>query len=141
MPSRMGYSRKYPNRGVEDILFWKASLEILDLSLYPKKFQRKKAFTPWNSAKLCDTPWKFQSQKPRPTEIPHSPGISTSFHFLIDPWNFHVFSSRLREIPCPQPRLFGFLWNSPMYSYTFSDDKCSWATVFILLHMEQQSTS
>ena len=36
---------KIQTGGVEDILFWKAPLEILDLSLYPKKFQRKKAFT------------------------------------------------------------------------------------------------
>ena len=57
--------------GVEDILFWKAPLGSLDLSLYPRKFQRKKVFTPGNSANLCDTPWRFQSQKPRPMEIPH----------------------------------------------------------------------
>ena len=41
---------------VEDILFWKNPLEFLDLSLYPYKFRRKEAFTPGNSAKLCDTP-------------------------------------------------------------------------------------
>ena len=56
---------------VEDIIFGKAPLEILDLSQYPKKFRRKKAFNPGNSANLCDTLWKFQSQKPRPMEIPH----------------------------------------------------------------------
>ena len=39
------------------------SLEFLELSLYPKKFQRKQAFTPGNSAKLYDTPCKFQGQK------------------------------------------------------------------------------
>ena len=49
----------------------KSPLEILDLSLYPKKLHRKKTFTPGNSANLCDIPWKFQSQKPRPMEILH----------------------------------------------------------------------
>ena len=44
-------------------------MEFLNLSLYHKKFQRKQAFTPRNSAKLCDTPWKFQGQKPRPMGI------------------------------------------------------------------------
>ena len=44
-------------------------MEFLNLSLYHKKFQRKQAFIPGNSAKLCDTPWKFQGQKPRPMEI------------------------------------------------------------------------
>ena len=88
-----------------------------DLLLYPKKFRRKEAFTPGNSANLSDTPWKFQGQKPRPMEIPHqfslnTPGISTSF--LIDPWNFHVFFSRPPEIPCPQPPCLDFFWNSPI---------------------------
>ena len=56
-------------------------------------------FTPKNSgenkfaANLCDTPWKFQGQKPKPMKIPHefvvnTPGNSTSF--LIDTWNFHM---------------------------------------------------
>ena len=44
-------------------------MEFLNLSLYPKKFQRKQAFTPGNSAKLCHTPWKFHGQKPRLMEI------------------------------------------------------------------------
>ena len=58
-----GFSRKNPNRGgVEDIdTLLESPLEILDMSLYPKKFRRKKAFTPW----------KFQSKKTRPMEIPH----------------------------------------------------------------------
>ena len=62
---------KIQTGGVEDILFRKAPLEILDLSLYPTKIRRKKALNPGNSANLCDTPWKFQSQKPRAMEIPH----------------------------------------------------------------------
>ena len=64
----LDYSGKNPNRWVEDILFRKPALKLLDLSLYPKKSQRKQAFTPGNSAKLCDTPRKFQVQKPRPLE-------------------------------------------------------------------------
>ena len=35
------------------------------------------AFTPGNSAKLCDTLWKFQFQKPRPMEIPHDFFLNT----------------------------------------------------------------
>ena len=69
----MGNSRKNPNRGSR-IYFSEPPpptsphppLEFLDLPLYPKKFRRKQVFTLGNSAKLCDTPWKFQSQKPRP---------------------------------------------------------------------------
>ena len=60
---------KIQRGGIEDILFWKAPLEILDLSLYPKKFQRKKAFT-LEILQICVTPlgnpkvknqnsWKF----------------------------------------------------------------------------------
>ena len=103
---------------VEDILFWKAPLEILDLSLYPKKFRRKKAFNPGNSANM----W-------HPLEIPKS---KTKTHgnsalvFLEHPWNFHfffnwplefphVFSSRPPEIPCPQPPCLDFFWNSPLH--------------------------
>ena len=68
-----GFSRKNPNRGgVEDIdTLLESPLEILDMSLYPKKFRRKKAFTPGNSANLFDNPWKLQSKKTRPMEIPH----------------------------------------------------------------------
>ena len=69
------------------------TLEFLDLSLYPWKFQAKWSFFPGNSTKLCYTHWNFQGQKPRPMEIPHdffliTNGSSTSF--FIDPWNFHI---------------------------------------------------
>ena len=59
---------------------------------------RKQDFTPGNSGILCDIPWKFQDQKLRPMEIPYefflnttdyTPGNSTSFLIVIDPWNFH----------------------------------------------------
>ena len=84
-------------------------IEILVLSLCPKKFQ---PFTSGNSAKLCDTSWKFQGKKPRPIEI--------TWFVLVHPWKFHFFfnwplefphvlSSIPLEIPCPQPTpLFGF---------------------------------
>ena len=36
----------------------------------PLEIPEEKAFTPGNSAKFCDTPWKFHGQKPRPMEIP-----------------------------------------------------------------------
>ena len=59
----VGLFQKKSKQGVEDIHFPKTPLEVLDLSLYPKKFLRKQALTPGNSAKLSDTPRKFQ--KPR----------------------------------------------------------------------------
>ena len=51
------------------IYFSENTLGTFSLSLYPKIFQRKQAFNPGNSAKFCDTPCKFQVQKPRATEI------------------------------------------------------------------------
>ena len=116
------FSRKNPNRvGVDDIdTLLESPLEILDMSLYPKKFRRKKAFTPGNSTNLRDNPSKLQSKKTRLMEVPHqfflnTIGISTSF--LVEPWNFHVFSSRSPEIPCPQPPLlFGFFLEYPILS-------------------------
>ena len=114
----LDYSGKNPNRWVEDILFRKPALKLLDLSLYPKKFQRKQAFTPGNSAKLCDTPRKFQVQKPRPLEtiwffLVHS----WKFHFFLDwPLEFpHVLSWIPLEIPCPGRPCFDFFWNSPFW--------------------------
>ena len=65
------YSRKNPNEGLSKPFFWKSPLEVLDLSLYPKKIWREKNFTPGNSVNLCDIPWKMQSQKRRPMEILH----------------------------------------------------------------------
>ena len=37
----------------------------------PQEILEKKAFTPGNSENLRDTPWKSQSQKPRPIVILH----------------------------------------------------------------------
>ena len=68
-----------------DILFWKKQLESLDFSLL------KKAFAPGNSAKLCDTPWKFQVRNQNWWKFyMNNPGNSSSF--LIKPWNFHTCS-------------------------------------------------
>ena len=85
--SALDYSRKYPNRWDWEYTFLKKPLEFLDLSLYPWKFQRKQAFTPRNSAKLYDIPWKIQGQKSRPMEIPHDffqITAGNSIYFLID---------------------------------------------------------
>ena len=100
--------------------FLKPQLEFLNLSLYPKKFQKKQAGTPGNIAKLCESPWIFHGEKPRPVEI-------TPF-FLVHPWKFHfvfnlplqfphVLSSISLEIPCPQPLLLFvfFFWKSPFW--------------------------
>ena len=81
---QLGYSRKNPNRGVEDILFWKRRLEFLDLLLYPWKFMTKGSFTPGNTTRLCYNHRNFQGQKPRPMEIPHD-------FFLITPRNSTSF--------------------------------------------------
>ena len=93
----------------EDITFWKVPVEFFDLSLYSKKVQRKQAFTPGNSAKLCDTPWKFQGPKPGPGHGNHTIFSCTPLEillFLTDPWNFQMF---FLQYPCLQPpSLFGF---------------------------------
>ena len=94
---------------IEDITFWKPPVEFFDLSLYSKKVQRKQAFTPGNSAKLCDTPWKFQGPKPGPGHGNHTIFSCTPLEillFLTDPWNFQMF---FLQYPCLQPpSLFGF---------------------------------
>ena len=55
-----GYSRKNPNRGVKSIPFYPPPpplpLEFLNLSLCPRKFQRKQAFTPGHSIIFSYTP-------------------------------------------------------------------------------------
>ena len=78
--------------GFDDILFWKKTLKISGLSLYPWNFWAKQNFTLANSMKLCCTPCKFQGQKWRLMEIQHdiffiNHGNSTSF-FLSWPLEF-----------------------------------------------------
>ena len=60
----LGYCNKNLNRGGLKIYFSEPpSPEVLDLSLYPKKFYRKQASSVENSPKLCDTSWKFQGRR------------------------------------------------------------------------------
>ena len=58
------------------------------------KFWRKFSPLAGNSAKLCDTPWIFQHQKPRPIKIPHDLFLNTpgnSISLLIGAWgNLHI---------------------------------------------------
>ena len=110
----MGFSRKIQTRGLGDVLFWKTPLEFLDLSLNPQKFRRKQAFTSENSAKLWHTPWKFQSQKPRP--IPHEfflniPGNSTSFFKWPLQFPHALYSIPLKiQWACPRAPVWIFFW-------------------------------
>ena len=65
------------------------SPEVLDLSLYPKKFYRKQASSVENSPKLCDTAWKFhgrrnQDQLKLNDLFMYTPGIFTFFLGSID---------------------------------------------------------
>ena len=71
----MGYSRKNPNRGVEDILFWKTSGIFHFFTLYPWKFQTKQSLTPGYSNEILfviciglrlgiqDSKFKIQEEK------------------------------------------------------------------------------
>ena len=65
------------------------SPEVLDLSLYPKKFYRKQASSVENSPKLCDTSWKFQGRRNQDQLklndlFMYTPGIFTFFLGSID---------------------------------------------------------
>ena len=52
------FQKKNPNKvGLRIYFSEKPPFKILDLSLYLKKFQRKRAFISGNSANLCDTPF------------------------------------------------------------------------------------
>ena len=94
----------------------------------PQKLQRKQAFILRNSAKLCDTTWKFQVQKPSPMEIPPC--------FIKYPWKFYFFfnwplefpyafssvyttRNSISSTPTPPPRL-NFFQNSPFF-YNFQN--------------------
>ena len=75
-----------------------------------------------NSAILCDTPWKFQGQKPRPMEIPRVFCKHTlKFHFYFNwPLEFpHALFSIPPETQCPQlnPPVWVF---SGIAQFTFS---------------------
>ena len=80
---------KQGREGVEDILFWKRTLEFVDLSLYPWIFQTKWSFTPGNSTNLCHT------QKSGPMEIPHDFFLITRGNFTTFYWisTFYIFNT------------------------------------------------
>ena len=89
----LGFFRKNPNKGGWGHTFWKKNrnfkfrslpLEILTFLFYSWHFWTKQSFPLGNSKKMCYTPWKFQSQKPTPIEIPHD-------FFLITPGNYTSF--------------------------------------------------
>ena len=98
----------------EDIIFGKRPLKFSDLSLYPWKFQTKWSSTPGKSTKLCYIHWNFQSQKPRPMEIPHDLFCILYYprklhFFLYWPQEFsHSTYSVPLEISCPQPPCLHF---------------------------------
>ena len=104
----LGYSRKNPNRRVEDIVFWKTPwIFSLFYLLYPWKFLIKQSSAPRYSTELCWIPWKFQGQElNRPLEFPDifswSPS-GNSILLLINPWKFHMlFLWYPLEIPYPR---------------------------------------
>ena len=108
-----GLLQKKSKRGIRT-KFWKKTLEFLDLPLYPQKFWRKQSFIPENSPKLCDTPWIFQDQKPKPIKFL----MILSWSLLEIPILFywpleflHALSSIPLEIPCHvlNPPTPGFL--------------------------------
>ena len=100
----------------EDLNFKRVSLPYRNLALitcHPfqllkGQFWRTQAFTPGSSAKL----WEFQSQKPRPMEIPlefflNSLEIPRVFQLTQLKFPHTLFSipleSPVEEIPCPKP--------------------------------------
>ena len=98
--------------------FLKTPVEILDLSLYPKKFQKKNKLSLLEILQNCATPLGNSKVKIKDPWKLHdfflyTPGNSTSF--LIDPWNFQMFFLQYRWKlhvlnPCPCLDIF---WNSP----------------------------
>ena len=87
----MGYSRK-KQTGIEDILFWKPPWNFR-ICYFTLRNSGENKFLSLEILQNCDTPWKFQGQKPRPMEIPHDFFLNTtgnSSSFFIDPWNFHM---------------------------------------------------
>ena len=76
----MGYSGNYLNRGVEDILFWKKTLEFLSLS-----------FTLGNSRHNKDSQLEILENF-----VTH---LGNSIAKNQDPWKFHMFSWSPLEIP------------------------------------------
>ena len=80
--------------GLEDVLFWNLTPGIFHFFPLPRKFQEKtKLHHPWIFHKIEKIPWKFQSQKQTPLEIPHAISLISL------------------KIPYPQPPCLDFFWN------------------------------
>ena len=101
---------------VEDILFLKKKKpEFFDLSLCANKLSPTD-----NSAKLCDTTWKFPGQKPRPMEIPHEFLLSNQgtaievLYFLNLNYLNSMINSILKIVSCHQSSTTGSLF-APMF--------------------------
>ena len=94
-------------------------MEFLDLSLCPRKFQRKQAFTPWKFCRVVWHPLEISGSKTKShgkyTSFLYTPGNSTSF--LIDPWNFHMlFLQYPWKFHVFNPRhCLDFFWYSPFW--------------------------
>ena len=96
----------------------KKNPEFFRLVTLPKKFYRKQAFTPGNSAKLCDTLWKFQDQKPKPMEIHNFSLTPLEITFLfklipgISACSFFNTPGNSMSLTCPCQN---FSWNNPLH--------------------------
>ena len=128
----MGCSRKIPNKeeGSWGYIYFSENPPGIFrfVTLYLKKVSRKQAFTPRNSAKLCDTTKKFQGQKPGPMEISHDFFLNTpgnSAFFFVDAWNFHMLTSMPLEIPCPQHAVL--IFSGIAHYLAFVDQNKNWA--------------
>ena len=97
------------------IYFSAPFLGIFRFVTLPLEISDKTSYHTWKFCRdVCDTPWRFLSQKPRPMEIPHFFLITTrnSTTFLIDPQNFHKL---FLKCPCKFHILnppFGFFLHS-----------------------------
>ena len=90
--------------------------------------------TPGNYTNLCDTPWKFQGQKPRLMEIPDDSFLNTSENSTCFFSNWFLEFSFTRSIslegfPCLHPTCFSldFFWNNPL-SHIYEVTICSICT-------------
>ena len=119
----MGYSRKNPNRRGWGYTFLKSPPGNFRFVTLLQEIPEKKSFYPW---RLCKFVW-HPSEIPKPKTKTHG---NSALGFLEHPWNSHfffnwplefprVFSSRLPEIPCPQPPCLDLFWNSPIIKMQF----------------------
>ena len=111
--SHMGYSRKNPNRRVENIIFWKKTPGIFRFVTLPLEIPDKMKLHPWKLHKIVLHQLEFPRPKAKTHGIPHDffwilPVNFTSFY--IDPRNFHILFIQCPylEIPCPQTPCLDF---------------------------------